>query len=211
MAPLADFTGPNYIDDWIAHLDSLWPERELIRQHLVEAIAVWQETTSLQAISLLELGVGNGKLALDILHRLQAHTTHLSYMAVDINGDLLHAALAEIHRGLPACATTALLGDLNDPAILRDQPQMDLVFSLQTLHDLHGLVALRGVYEALYQLLSPGGLLVNADFIVPFEKDDASNPRRFPVDVHHSILEELGFTEFTSQTEGKLACMTARR
>ena len=217
MAPLSDFTGPKYIDDWIAHLDSLWPEREPIRQHLIEAIANWQEETSRQTIRLLELGVGNGRLALATLQRLQSDTTDLSYLAADINGDLLNSALAKIQKGLPACATTALLGDLNDPSFLLDslasggQPQIDVVFSLQSLHDLNGHAALRGIYETVFQLLSPGGLLVHADFIVAFEQDDPENPRRFPVDVHRTLLEELGCTNFARQIEGKLACMTARR
>jgi uncharacterized SAM-dependent methyltransferase len=211
MAPLTDFTGPNHIDDWIAHLDSLWPEREPIRQHLIEAIVAWQEATPKKTIRLLELGVGNGKLALATLQRLQSNTPDLSFLAADINGDLLNSALAEIHKGLPACATTALLGDLNAPTVLAGQPQIDVVFSMQSLHDLNGHAALRGTYETLFQLLSPGGLLVHADFIVAFEKDDPENPRRFSVDVHRTLLEELGFTDFTSQIEGKLACMTARR
>ena len=101
MAPLSDFTGPKYIDDWIAHLDSLWPEREPIRQHLIEAIANWQEETSRQTIRLLELGVGNGRLALATLQRLQSDTTDLSYLAADINGDLLNSALAEIQGAAP--------------------------------------------------------------------------------------------------------------
>lgn len=182
-----------------------------MRQYVVERIFSWQRSGDQAVVTCLELGVGNGDLATSVLERLQPAVDDLAYVGADINDELMSAALDRLRQAVPECAVRACLVDLNDPAMLGHLASVNVIFSLQSLHDLDGYQALSTVYETLFQLLSPGGLLVNADFIVPFPQDDPDRPRRFPVEVHQDLLARLGFTHFTSQVSGKLACMTARR
>ena len=102
--------------------------------------------------------------------------------------------------------------DLKTPDWMDGLAPIHAAYTLQTLHDLGGLDALRAVYQQLFSLISPGGLLINADFVVPFSKDRPDKPRRFPVDTHRMLLTAIGFTAFTCEGhEGKMACMSAVR
>ena len=86
--------------------------------------------------------------------------------------------------------------DLKDDAWTADIGPFDAVFTLQTLHDLGGIDALEAVYRQIHRLLSPGGTLVNADFVVPFEKDDPLRPRRLPVETHQGPAFQPGIRRF---------------
>ena len=208
--PLSDFTGPDRIDDWIAHLDDRWPERVRIRQCTVNAIERWLGETQVASPHLLELGVGNGDLACSLLDRLTRQGRTPSYTAVDVNEEMIDFALERI-RSTGHDRAVGIVADLNDLACLRALPPVDVAFSLQTLHDLDGLEALQRIYAALYAALRPGGLTVNADFIAPFPNDDPDRPRRFPVAIHQELLLTAGYVDFTSTTRGQLSCMTAVR
>ncbi|MED5415667.1 MAG: class I SAM-dependent methyltransferase [Candidatus Latescibacterota bacterium] len=211
---LSDFKGPTYIDDWSADLDSRWPERRGVRERIVDSIEAWQASfrpTSAEAdpLRLIELGVGNGQLAAAVIDRICHAVGKVIYTGVDINHELTQFALGRL--GKQSASVEMVIADLNDSESLTDGSDVDVMFTLQTLHDLDGYEALAAVYDASGRLLSPSGLLLNADFIEPFEKDDPAHPRRFPVEVHETLLRELGFVDFQYVVEGKLASMTARR
>ena len=90
--------------------------------------------------------------------------------------------------------------DLRDDTWTRGLGPFDAVFTFQTLHDLGGVDALEVVYRQVHGLLAPGGILVNADFVVPFEKDDPERPRRLPVETHENLLSSLVFIDFRCVT-----------
>ncbi len=167
-------------------------------------------------IRLLELGVGAGRLATSVLNSLadasgEGPPTDVEYTGVEIEPALvLHGKeLLEAagHRNI-----RLVRANLKDDAWTEGIGPFDAVFTLQTLHDLGGIDALEAVYRQIHGLLSPGGILVNADFVVPFEKDDPLRPRRLPVETHKDLLSSLGYVDFRCELRiGKMACMAARR
>ena len=168
----------------------------------------------LGVIRLLELGVGAGRLATSVLNSLadasgEGPSTEVEYTGVEIEPALvLHGKeLLEAagHRNI-----RLVRADLKDDAWTSGIGPFDAVFTLQTLHDLGGIDALESVYRQIQRLLSPGGILINADFVVPFEKDDPERPRRLPVETHQGLLSRLGYVDFRCELQlGKMACMSA--
>ena len=221
---LSDFAGPDYIDAWTADLDTRWPERAEMADCVVRTLAGWfdegggtsSEEKRNAVIRLLELGVGAGRLATSVLNSLadtsgEGPPSDVEYTGVEIEPALvLHGKelLDEAgHRNI-----RLVRADLKDDAWTAGIGPFDAVFTLQTLHDLGGIDALEAVYRQIHRLLSPGGILVNADFVVPFEKDDPAQPRRLPVETHQGLLSSLGYVDFRCDLRiGKMACMSARR
>lgn len=226
---LSDFTGPDYIDRWTDDLDGRWPERAAMAECVVGTLVEWHAmrlggnpsdrggrvVRSYAKGRLLELGIGAGGLAGSVLDALadvtgEGQRSDLEYTGIDIEPALVlyGKELLETagHRDI-----RLVRADLKDDAWPRGLGPFDAVFSLQTLHDLGGIAALEATYQRIFQLLAPGGILVNADFVVPFEKDDPAQPRRLPVETHKDLLSNLGFIDFRCKTQqGKMACISAR-
>ena len=167
-------------------------------------------------IRLLELGVGAGRLATSVLNALADASGEVPPSDVEYTGVEIEPALVLHGKELLDAAghrnIRLVRADLKDDAWTAGIGPFDAVFTLQTLHDLGGIDALEAVYRQIHRLLSPGGILVNADFVVPFEKDDPERPRRLPVETHQGLLSSLGYVDFRCELRiGKMACMAARR
>ena len=208
---LSDFKGLNYIADWSADLDRRWPERIDIFSAIVQTIFAQCQNPDRENIHLLELGPGAGYLAKAILSLLTSHLDSVSYLGIDVNPELTAHTQKQLSRWeYPNISLKTT--DLNNNFWPRDLDSFDIVYTFQTLHDLGGYEALKSVYEKLFALIRPGGLLLNTDFVIPFANENLQKPRRFPVERHQQLLESIGFIEFECQTSiGKLACMTALR
>jgi len=208
---LSDFKGLNYITDWSSDLDRRWPERIDIFPTIVQAIFAQCQNPNRENIHLLELGPGAGCLAKAILSLLTSHLDSVSYLGIDINPELTAYTQKQLSRlGYPNISLKTT--DLNNNFWPRDLDSFDIVYTFQTLHDLGGYEALKSVYEKLFALIRPGGLLLNTDFVIPFTNDNLKKPKRFPVERHQQLLESIGFIEFECQARvGKLACITALR
>jgi len=225
---LSDFTGPNYIDAWTKDLDRRWPERAAMADCVVRTLVGWQrvpderygsgscEKNRHTKIRLLELGVGAGELAQTVLSALFDGSESVRAIAVEYTGIEIEPALALHVDELLAKSgyqdARVIQADLRGDAWTNGLGPFDAVFTLQTLHDLGGVDALEAVYRQIHGLLAPGGILVNADFVFPFEKDDPDRPRRLPIETHENLLSSLGFVDFRCEMHlGKMACMSARR
>ncbi len=228
---LSDFTGPNYIDAWTKDLDRRWPERAAMADCVVLTLVGWRDERHVDGASggersvadengatirLLELGVGAGGLAQAVLSALFDGSASGRTSTVVYTGIEVEPALVQHGRKSLAAAghqdASLKRADLRDDAWTRGLGPFDAVFTLQTLHDLGGIDALEAVYQQAHGLLAPGGILVNADFVVPFEKDDPERPRRLPVETHENLLSSLGFVDFRcALLRGKMACMSARQ
>jgi len=227
---LSDFMGPDYIDAWAADLDSRWPERAAMVDCVVRTLGGWQderrdrdlrqagssEKKRHAVIRLLELGVGACGLAHAVLDALTSVSGKKSACAVEYTGIDIEPALVSHgkERLMAAGHQDAHLvwADLKDGAWAEGIEPVDAVYSLQTFHDLGGIEALETVYRQTRGLLASGGVLVNADFVVPFDKDDPKRPRRLPVETHQDLLSSLGYVDFKCELRlGKMACMAARR
>ena len=207
---LSDFTGPNAIDDWSADLDRRWPEREPAFRAIVKRIATWCEGQYPRPAGVLELGIGAGHLAGAVLDAIDASPlTGALYTGLDIEDRLIDHGACRLKAGRDSARIDLKQVDLNGPDWHVDLGPVDVAFSLQSLHDLSGFEALRGAYQRLFRLLRPGGLIINADFVEPFAKDDPHRPRRFPVERHRQLLTAIGFTDFAHSRHGQLACMSA--
>ena len=237
---LSDFTGPDYIDAWVRDLDRRWPERAAMADCLVGTLVQWRDEWRVDedsvgrnqqgrygnhdhaVIRVLELGVGAAGLArsvLDVLADAQtgdSQTVAGSPDSVEYTGIDIEPALVQHGKELLETAghrdIRLVRADLRDDAWTAGIGPYDAVLSFQTLHDLGGIDALEAVYRQVEELLASGGILVNADFVVPFEKDGPEQPRRLPVETHKDLLSSLGFIDFRCELQqGKMACMSARR
>lgn len=230
---LSDFTGPNYIDAWTADLDRRWPERTAMADCVVRTLIGWRGErrgrcgTAVGSersvadedgvvIRLLELGVGAGGLAVAVLNALVDSPGSESPGTVEYSGIEVEPALIQHGRKLLVAAghqdARLTQVDLRGDGWTRGSGLFDAIFTLQTLHDLGGVDALEAVYRQAHDLLAPSGILVNADFVVPFEKDEPARPRRLPVKTHENLLSRLGFFDFKCELhQGKMACMSARQ
>ena len=209
---LADFIGPNYILDWSMDLDRRWPERIAISQCVVRAILSWCRNAKRNDIRIVELGVGAGMLAASVLYALdKAPIKAASYIGFDINPALTRHSLERL-RGVGQISIRVETTDLNDATWRAALAPVDVAFTLQTLHGLGGYVALTAAYRNLFALLAPGGLLINADFVVPFAADDVAKPRRFSIEAHLQLMQSIGFVQGRClMSRGKQACLSAVR
>ena len=230
---LSDFTGPDYIDRWTDDLDRRWPERAPMTECVVRALVQWRDERRVDedsfgrnqkgrygnhdhaVIRVLELGVGAGELAESVLNSLADASGEGTPAVVEYTGIDVEPALVLHGKDLLETAghrAIRLVGaDLKNDAWTAGIGSFDAVYSLQTFHDLGGIDALEAVYRQIHTLLSPGGIVVNADFVVPFEKDNPERPRRLPVETHKDLLSSLGFIDFKCEMrQGMMACMSAK-
>lgn len=198
--PLEDFASPT---EWIQDLDVRWPERTLMKASLLET-AIDHISALDHPPRILELGIGDGEL----LEALSLVCPHAQLVGVDINPALLTSGSKRLSG---FSAVTFAQQDLRErqwaPIIGKD---FDLIFSLQSFHDLGGRSALQAVYDRSIARLRPGGLLLNADFVEPMPQDNPAQPRRFPFREHVAILQRLDVraVELAHQY-GKLGCIAA--
>lgn len=151
----------------------------------------------------LELGPGDTELLGEVASRHPG----IKLVALDIN-----PGLVEFGRTSLGSRAEFVALDLRKPWAKALDTRFDLVYTLQSLHDLGGKSALRDVYGEVARVLVPGGTLLNADFIQPFSTDDPEQPRRFPTTVHETLMLECGFTNpHCIATTGLLGCIAARR
>jgi trans-aconitate methyltransferase len=193
---LSDFDSPV---EWGRDLDRRWPVRGVLRTLVVKTIQA-HCTTGFDG-RVLELGVGDGELMRMVRGALPA----AQLIGIDAEPTLLEHAHA-IGGDNEFC-----LQDLNEPNGWQELLQsVHMVYSMQTFHDLGGYSALHDVYRHIHETLVPGGLMLNADFVVPQSHDDPSSPRRFGVDVHLALLEEVGFVQGCClMTTDDFACLSA--
>jgi len=194
---VSDFRTPEL---WRKDLDQRWPERiafkQIIRDKLVERLQGKSDT------QILELGLGDGEL----LAELAASLTRSKMVAMDINQSLLTYCQSR----LSAFHISFVSQDLCVPWASGNENHFDAVYSLQSIHDFGGLDALTQTYQQIAQVLKPGGLVLNADFILPMPQDDPAAPRRFPVEVHTQLLTDCGFENIRIlHQEGLLGCLMA--
>jgi hypothetical protein len=111
---------------------------------------------------------------------------------------LLSKSRAVIHRA-----------DLNRDDWLTDVPDtVHAIISMQSLHDLGGESHVSRIYKLARQLLSPGGIFINADLTVPAGTQKPDNPGRLSIPRHLELLQTHGFERVRcSLHEDELACV----
>lgn len=214
---LSTVKDPGHINSWKFNLDQRWPERIAIADCMVQTLVNWHNAVFHKAkdrsrLRLLELGFGTGELGQAVLDSFMGTAPRsIEYTAIDIDPVRVQYGKERLslagHRNVRIVQT-----DLKNKKWACAIGPMDAVFSLQTLHDVGGIEELEGVYRQIHRLLVPGGILVHADFVKSFEKDDPARPKRLSTGTHKGLLAGLGFVDFKCEMlRGKMACMSSRR
>lgn len=199
MMPLEDFSSPT---EWVRDLDRRWPERALIKRHVIETLS--RHIEKVPGIArVLELGVGDGEVLEALLDRFGDE----QFVVVDIKPSLLAFVRNRVNA---ASSVTFVEQDLGREDWTALGAGFDAIYSLQSFHDLGGKQVLQSAYRHCLSRLNPAGMLLNADFVDPMPQDDPVCPRRFPPQVHVDMLGSLGFLDAAvTYRAGTLACMTA--
>lgn len=199
---LSDFDTPKL---WRDDLDQRWPER-LAMKDVIKRLLI-EHCDNLSNPMMLELGIGDGELLLDLVRLMpQAQLT-----AMDVNQVLIDYCKASLSSGSIAHDRTSFIKqDLSQAWSEGHENTFDSVYSFQSIHDFGGREALVATYANIAAVLKPGGILINADFVVPLPHDTQAQPRRFPVEDHLRVLRDCGFEQAAVIHEaGLLGCMMA--
>ncbi len=138
----------------------------------------------------VELGIGPGYMARHILER----NDEVTYEGVDFSDAMFDIARETIGDLMARVTlTSADFLDNSWPSNLSQQP--GAMISTWALHDLGSQQAVANVYERCYETLSPGGVLVNGDFIKPDGTTFEYEPGRFPISRHLDLLKDAGFSD----------------
>jgi SAM-dependent methyltransferase len=163
------------------------------RLHLFDLILQQIRRPNVPNAHVVELGLGPGYMARYILQRDQT----ISYEGVDFSEAFFAVARETIadlmHR---VTLTKADLMQQTWPRRLSRTP--GAIISTWALHDLGGQQAVADVYARCREVLPPGGVLVNGDFIKPYGTQWEFEPGRFAIDRHLELLCQAGFAEAKS-------------
>jgi trans-aconitate methyltransferase len=187
------------VAEWTAGLQTRFPERGEVMQHVVAQL----KALPFPAPQVVELGPGPGLLAELLLRRLP----EMSYIGFDSSELLLAFARTKL---APFGRRASLIpADLNTDDWLNQLPgEIHAIISLQALHDLGEESHVNRIYGLARRLLVPGGLLLNADFVVPPGQDDPEQPGRRSIPRHLELLQTQGFERIACTLEiGQFGCL----
>ena len=198
--PLEDFDTPT---DWIRDLDQRWPERVTLKTYVVGELCRHLAAAP-GTPRVLELGIGDG----DLMFRLHEQFPSAEFVGADIKPALLDFVRSRFDS---SAHVTFIEQDLSADDWSAVGNGFDVIYSLQSFHDLGGKEALANSYRQCLDRLAPNGIVMNTDFVEPMPQDDPQKPRRFPVEVHVETLTNLGFQDAEMLKQlGQLACLSAR-
>ncbi len=187
------------VAEWTAGLLTRYPERDEVMQH----IAAQLKALPFPASQVVELGPGSGLLAEMLLRNLP----EMSYTGLDSSELLLTFAQTKL---APFGQRANLIrADLNTDDWLEQLPgEIHAIISLQAMHDLGDESHIHRMYGLARRLLVPGGLLLNADFVVPSGQDDPEQPGRRSIPRHLELLCVQGFERVACTFEiGQFGCL----
>ena len=176
------FHEARYAQDWAAKFDPT-PERLRLFTIMIEQL----KPLSLPLPHVVELGIGPGYLAAHLLEAM----VNVTYEGVDFSQPMLSIA-AERLKKFSNRVTFTQASLVNDSWETRINSPGAIV-STWTLHDLGSELHTFTVYERCKSLLTPGGLLLNGDFIKPDGTSFDYEAGRFSAQRHMEMLSSLGF------------------
>lgn len=199
MLTFRDLRTQEDVAEWTAGLQTRYPERTEMMQHLIAQL----KALPFPPLQVVELGPGPALLAKLLLRELP----QLQYTGFD-SSELL---LAYAQNQLAPFGTRAelILADLNGEDWLAHLPsEIHAIISLQALHDVGDESRINRIYGLARQLLTPGGLLLNADFVVPPGQENPDQPGRRSIPRHMDLLHAHSFERVACTLElGQFGCM----
>ncbi len=180
------FSNRGQIAAWENNLNRKWPFRQVLVNHMVEELQ--GITPAGENLQVVEFASGPGMVAWNLLHQIP----EISYTGLDFSDPFVDYAQRRLGRF--GTRVRFIHTDLQQDKWLSElTAPVDAFVSLQSLHDLGSEEHLTRLYTEGFRLLSEGGKLVNADFVVPPYQPNEKDPGRLPVTRHFEILQGIGF------------------
>ena len=160
------------------------------RQQLFDLIVSCLLADPLPHPHIVELGIGPGYLALEVLGRVPKHT----YEGLDFSQPMLGIAAQRLHAHQDRITfTQADLTSREWGAKLSATP--GAIITTWALHDLGSEAAIEAVYQVAKQTLPSGGLLLNGDFVKPETTRFEYEAGRIAIKRHLELLADCGFRD----------------
>ena len=180
-----EFHNTQFVRDWA---DRFVPSSERIQlfDTIIGSIANYSQASA----HIVELGIGPAYLAERILEKLPKVT----YEGIDFSEPMLEIAAERLAPY--ASRVTFTQADLveEDWGAKVTRP-VGAIVSTWALHDLGGEVNTTKVYRDCRNLLMPGGVFLNGDFVKPDDTPHDYEPGRFLVSRHLDVLQKVGFED----------------
>jgi cyclopropane fatty-acyl-phospholipid synthase-like methyltransferase len=178
-----DFHDPAYAQNWADRFVPTPP-----RQALFDTIVEQLTSRTLPSAHVVELGIGPGYLALEILGRIPG----VSYEGVDFSAAMFGIARPRLADFAERIVYTQ--ADLtSDGWTARLSKTPGAIVSTWALHDLGAEAHIAAVYRRARAVLPAGGLFLNGDFVKPDESRFEYEPGRITPSRHEELLREAGF------------------
>jgi SAM-dependent methyltransferase len=180
-----DFHDQSYAKDWAQRFVPTEP-----RQAMFDTIIQNLHDYPLPHPHIVELGLGPGYLALEILQRIPTVT----YEGIDFSAAMFQIATHRLQAYRPRLTFTEVDLTKHGWAARISRPAGAIV-STWALHDLGSETHIRSVYDTAKQILPTDGLFLNGDFIKPATTRFDYEPGRLPIARHLELLEAAGFRD----------------
>ncbi len=180
-----EFHDTQFVRGWA---DRFMPSPERIRlfDTIIDSLANHSDASA----HIVELGIGPAYLAERLLKKLP----NITYEGVDFSKPMLDIA-AERLAAYTSRVTFTQADLVNEDWGSKVTLSVESIVSTWALHDLGGEVNTKKVYRDCRNLLSPGGVFLNGDFVKPEDTPHEYEPGRFLVSRHLDILQEVRFND----------------
>lgn len=182
-----EFHNAEYAQEWADRYAANSSRTQLFSAMIAEIVQHF-ESTGASSYHVVELGVGPGYLALDLLNQLP----NVTYEGVDFSAPMIEIARKRLaaHEGRIAFTRVDLTGDDWGKEL---QTQPNSIVSTWALHDLGHPDHIQHVYRIAAQTLQSGAVLLNGDFVKPEGVAVAYEAGRVPIASHLDMLTTAGF------------------
>ena len=180
---LHEFHDPAFSQGWSDRFTPS-PERLRLFQTMLEQMNLDKKDT----VAVLELGIGPGYLA----HYLLGQSPIIQYEGLDFSLPMLDIAYkrnADFEDRISFTQADLVKDQWGDN--LTRQPE--IIVSTWALHDLFSKENIFSVYQAAYEVLPKGGILLNGDFIKPETSPYEYESGRIKPSEHIDLLLKAGF------------------
>ena len=199
------FRNRGEIAAWESHLNRRWPYRYELAELFRGALRALRADGA--PLRVVEIATGPGMVARHLLTRMP----HLIYTGVDYSRPLADYARRRLARF--GDRARILQANLNADGWLAEiTGDVDAFISLQSMHDLGDERRVTRIYREAYELLSVGGLFLNADFVVAPDVFNDQDPGRLSVARHFEALRASGYAGVDCLARhGDFACLCATK
>jgi ubiquinone/menaquinone biosynthesis C-methylase UbiE len=179
-----DFFDPVYVKHWTESISRYRPERK----RLFEVFAAQAGRIKMGALSVFELGCGPGFLAEALLKNCEI----ARYTLLDFSPHMLDLSRSRLRSFQDR--TVFIQADFKEGEWTKAAPTgLDLVVSLQAVHELRHASRIPKLYAQLHRLLLPGGAILICDHVNSSSTSRHHAAHFMTVEEHLSTFKKVGF------------------